>query len=132
MAVRSAKPGIGGICRVAGRRANTFRFQPLRGRWAGISVAAMTEPAPAAPENPARYTAEQYFALVDQGVLEHDDKVELLEGVVVAMAPENLWHASGVRLVFETLRAAVGRRAYVDQQHCFVAGPLSVPEPDVA
>jgi Uma2 family endonuclease len=92
----------------------------------------MTEPAPAAPENPARYTAEQYSALVDQGVLEHDDKVELLEGVVVAMAPENLWHASGVRLVFEALRAAVGRRAYVDQQHCFVARPLSVPAPDLA
>src|SRR5882724_9030534 len=92
----------------------------------------MTEPAPAAPESPAQYTVEQYFALVDQGVLEPDDKVELLEGVVVAMVPEGLWHANGVRWVSETLRAAIGDRAYVDQQHCFIAGPLSVPEPDVA
>lgn len=91
----------------------------------------MTEPAPAASESPARYTVEQYFALVDQGVLEPDDKVELLEGVVVAMAPENLWHANGVRLVARALTAALGDRVYVDQQHCFVAGALSVPEPDV-
>jgi Uma2 family endonuclease len=74
---------------------------------------------------------EQYFALVDQGVLEEDDNVELLEGVVVAMASENLWHANGVRLAFEALRVAVGTRAYVDQQHCFIAGTMSVPEPDV-
>jgi Uma2 family endonuclease len=91
----------------------------------------MTEPAPAAPGLPARLTVEQYFALVDQGVLEEDDNVELLEGVVVAMASENLWHANGVRLAFEALRVAVGTRAYVDQQHCFIAGSMSVPEPDV-
>jgi Uma2 family endonuclease len=90
------------------------------------------EPAPAIPAIPATYTVEQYFALVDQGVLEPDDHVELLEGVVVAMAPERLWHANGVRWVYEALRAAVGSRAYVDQRHCFIAGPMSVPEPDVA
>jgi Uma2 family endonuclease len=75
---------------------------------------------------------EQYFALVDQGVLEPDDKVELLEGVVVAMVPEGLWHANGVRLVARALTIAIGARAYVDQQHCLIAGALSVPEPDVA
>jgi Uma2 family endonuclease len=92
----------------------------------------MTEPAPAAPGLPARLTVEQYFALVDQGILEENDRVELLEGVVVAMAPENVWHANGVRWVARGLTNAVGARAYVDQQHCFIAGALSVPEPDVA
>jgi Uma2 family endonuclease len=92
----------------------------------------MTEPAPAAPGLPARLTVEQYFALVDQGILEENDRVELLEGVVVAMAPENVWHANGVRWVARALTAAVGTRAYVDQQHCFIAGTFSVPEPDVA
>ena len=92
----------------------------------------MTEPAPAAPGLPARLTVEQYFALVDQGVLEENERVELLEGVVVAMASENVWHASGVRYAYEALRAAVEPRAYVDQQHCFIAGAMSVPEPDIA
>jgi len=92
----------------------------------------MVEPAPAAPGLPARLTVEQYFALVDQGILEENDRVELLEGVVVAMAPENVWHANGVRWVARALTTAVGTRGYVDQQHCFIAGAFSVPEPDVA
>ncbi len=48
------------------------------------------------------------------------------------MAPEGIWHANGVRWVYEALRGAVGAQAYVDQQHCFIAAPMSVPEPDVA
>src|SRR4029079_11462581 len=91
----------------------------------------MTEPAPAAPGLPARLTVEQYFALVDQGVLEENDNVELLEGVVVAMASENLWHANGVRLAYEALRTATGDRGCVVQHHAFIAGAMSVPEPDV-
>ena len=43
---------------------------------------------PSAPAE-ARYTAARYFALVDEGVLGPDDRVELLEGVIVAMSPQN-------------------------------------------
>ena len=32
------------------------------------------------------FTVERYFALIDEGVLEPDDRVELLEGVVVSAA----------------------------------------------
>ena len=92
----------------------------------------MPEPAPATSGSPARYTADEFFALVDRGLLHPDDRVELLEGVVVAMAAENPWHATGVRLVASTLQRAVGERAFVDQQHCLVLGGLSVPQPDVA
>ena len=106
--------------------------QALRAGRTGDKRRRMTEPAPAAPGLPARLTVEQYFALVDQGILEENDRVELLEGVVVAMAPENVWHANGVRWVARALTTAVGTRAYVDQQHCFIAGAFSVPEPDVA
>lgn len=91
----------------------------------------MPEPAPTAPGLPARCTADEFFALVGRGMLDPDDRVELLEGVVVAMASENPWHASGVRLVSAALARAVGERAFVDQQHCVILGELSVPEPDV-
>jgi len=47
----------------------------------------MTYPAPTEPAPPGRFTVEQYFALVDEGVLSPDDRVELLEGVVVARRP---------------------------------------------
>ena len=42
-----------------------------------------------APEDAADpgLTVEEYFALADQGVLDPDERTELLEGVVVSMAP---------------------------------------------
>ena len=91
----------------------------------------MPEPAPTAPGLPARCSVDEFFGLVDRGLLHPDDRVELLEGVVVAMASENPWHASGVRLVSRALTLAVGDRAFVDQQHCVILGEASVPDPDV-
>jgi Uma2 family endonuclease len=91
----------------------------------------MPEPAPTAPGLPARCSVDDFFGLVDRGLLHPDDRVELLEGVVVAMASENPWHASGVRLVSRALTLAVGDRAFVDQQHCVILGEASVPYPDV-
>jgi Uma2 family endonuclease len=90
----------------------------------------MVTAAPAPAE--ARYTSERYFALVDQGVLRPDDRVELLEGVIVAVAPQNPRHAVATSRTAESLRDAVGARAAVRVQIPLVAGPLSVPEPDVA
>jgi Uma2 family endonuclease len=80
---------------------------------------------------PARLTSERYLALVDEGVLAPDDRVELLEGLIVAKEPQSPWHASGVRCVFDRLVAALGPRALVTQQSPFVVGRRSVPEPDV-
>lgn len=88
----------------------------------------MTPGAPAA----ARYTAARYLALADEGVLGPDDRVELLEGVIVPMSPRNPAHASAVRRVDIALRAAVGEQAVVSSQLPLVAGADSVPEPDVA
>jgi Uma2 family endonuclease len=81
---------------------------------------------------PARVTREQYFALVDHGVLAEDDRVELLEGVIVAMAPEGPRHAGVGNLVEDALRAALGDRACVRAGHPFDASAWSVPEPDIA
>jgi Uma2 family endonuclease len=91
----------------------------------------MNIPAPQ-PESAGRFTVERYLALVDEGVLAPDDRVELLEGVVVAMAPQNTPHASAVARVTTILIEAIGRRAVVRSQLSFVAGPYSMPEPDVA
>ena len=79
-----------------------------------------------------RYTADEYFGLVDRGVLDPDDKVELLEGVIVTVAAQNPPHASAVALVNEVIRGAVQSRAVVRVQVPLVLGQQSVPEPDVA
>src|SRR5436309_11692776 len=92
----------------------------------------MARPAPSDPAVPARWPAEQYLRLVDQGVLAPDDRVELLEGVIVAMAPQNEPHAAGVRRVARALFRAVGDRAVVQVQLSLISGRHSVPEPDAA
>jgi Uma2 family endonuclease len=77
-------------------------------------------------------TVERYFALVDEGLLEPDDRVELLEGVVVAMSPRNPPHDAVMSLVLRALVEAVGARAAVRCQCSLVLGRYSAPEPDVA
>jgi Uma2 family endonuclease len=91
----------------------------------------MTDLAPSIPSEPTRISVERYLGLVEAGVLGEDDRVELLEGVIVAMAPQNPPHAAGVARVYEAVRTAVGRRAHVRSQLALVLR-RSVPEPDLA
>ena len=92
----------------------------------------MAHPAPTSePLDPRRLNVEQYFALVDEGVLAEDDHVELLEGVVVAMPPSGPLHATVTFLVDDVLRKALGDRAAIRCQGTFIAGTYSAPEPDV-
>src|SRR6266446_7761345 len=88
----------------------------------------MTQPAQAE----SKYTSEAYFGLVDGRVLHPDDRVELLEGVIVAISPQNPPHASAIAQVDDALRGAIGKRAVVRVQSPLITGPYSVPEPDVA
>ena len=85
-----------------------------------------------APQPEPLFTTERYFALVDEGVLQPDDRVELLEGVIVAMAPQGIAHSAFVSIVARELGRLVGRRAAVQSQSPLLVGARSVPEPDIA
>jgi Uma2 family endonuclease len=80
----------------------------------------------------ARTSTREFFELVDRGVIGRDDRVELLEGVIVAMSPQNPPHASATTKVQRALTEAIGKRAVVRVQLPLVIGGYSVPEPDVA
>src|SRR5438093_6345115 len=68
-----------------------------------------------------RFTSEEYFALIDQGTLRPDDRVELLEGVVVAMAPQNPRHAVAgdlvCRLLLEKKKGVRHERVQDEDEH---------------
>jgi Uma2 family endonuclease len=104
---------------------DSYLFSPLG---AVVRLPRMIAPAPA----DARYTAERYFALVEEGVLRPDDRVELLEGVIVSMAPQGPPHAYVIMRLHRILFETIGTRAAIRGQMPFVAGPYSVPEPDIA
>lgn len=96
-----------------------------------IEAATVSSMTPGAPAT-ARYTAARFLALVDEGVLHPDDRVELLEGVIVSMSPHNPAHASAVRRAYEALRVAIGPEAFMSVQLPLVVSAASVPEPDLA
>ena len=91
----------------------------------------MSDLAPAVPHEPTRMSVERYLGLVESGALGPDDRVELLEGVIVAMAPQNPAHAAGVSRAYAAVSRAIGDRAYVRSQLSLVLR-RSVPEPDLA
>src|SRR5262245_23902549 len=78
------------------------------------------------------YTVEEYYGLVDDGVLGEDDHVELLEGVIVAGEPQSPPHAAGVTRAHIALVHALGERAIVRSGLDYIAGRRSAPEPDLA
>ena len=84
------------------------------------------------PRRASGYAADEYFGLVEKGVLGADDDVELLEGVIVAAEPQNPRHASAVWRLQRLLERVLGERAIVRGQLDYVAGRRSVPAPDVA
>jgi Uma2 family endonuclease len=91
----------------------------------------MTDLAPSVPSRPTLISVERYLDLVETGVLGPDDRVELLEGVIVAMTPQNPPHAAGVARVYQAVSVAVGGRAHLRSQLSLVLR-RSVPEPDLA
>ena|SRR5438132_161171 len=92
----------------------------------------MARPAPNDAGGETRYTVARYLALFEEGALAPDDRVELLEGVVIAMPPSNPPHAAAISRIIRALFEAVGRKATLRVQSSFVAGRYSMPEPDVA
>ena len=72
----------------------------------------------------------EYEHLATEGYFD-DERVELLFGVVVAMAPIDPSHAESTDEVRTALARALGDRARVMGQRPFAASEISEPEPDV-
>jgi Uma2 family endonuclease len=83
-------------------------------------------------ETEHRVNVGEYFALVEEGLIAPDDRVELLEGIIVSMPPQSPLHAAGVTRVERRLREALPTATIIRVQMPFMAGAISVPEPDVA
>lgn len=80
-----------------------------------------------------RWTRREYHDLVDAGFLSEDDPVELIDGEIIQMSPQNTPHAVAVRLARRVLRQVFPRDDYmVDEQLPLALDPDSEPEPDVS
>lgn len=79
-----------------------------------------------------RLTVEQYHRMAETGVLARDARVELIEGVIVDMAPIGSRHAATVNRLTRALTKAVGTRAIISVQNPIRLGDRSEPQPDLA
>jgi Uma2 family endonuclease len=74
----------------------------------------------------------EYEMLVAQGVFDENDRVQLLDGELVELTPQNSPHARAVEALTERLVPALVGTARVLVQLPLVAGEYSEPEPDIA
>ncbi|GIX47743.1 MAG: hypothetical protein KatS3mg131_1954 [Candidatus Tectimicrobiota bacterium] len=79
-----------------------------------------------------RFTVAEYHKMAEAGILGEDDRVELIEGELVAMSPIGSRHATCVRRLNALLSRGAGERAIVDVQNPVRLGEHSEPQPDLA
>src|SRR5437773_12390393 len=79
-----------------------------------------------------RFTIEEYERMAETGILEQDERVELIEGEIVEMSPIGNPHAAFVANLTHLLVHAVGDRARVWVQGPVRVPPRSKPQPDLA
>ncbi len=79
-----------------------------------------------------RFTLEDYYRMQEAGILTEDDRVELIEGEIVQMAPIGSRHAAGVKNLANRLGPLVQGRALIAVQDPVRLGPGSEPQPDFA
>jgi Uma2 family endonuclease len=79
-----------------------------------------------------RFTTAEYHAMAEAGVLAEDERVELITGEIVRMAPIGSRHAGCVRGLNRQLSRLLGYKASIAVQDPVVLDDTSEPEPDIA
>jgi len=79
-----------------------------------------------------RFTRVEYERLIDIEFFQPDERLELIDGLLVVREPQDSPHATGVRLVLTALRAVFGAGWIVDSQLPVALDDHSEPEPDAA
>ena len=74
----------------------------------------------------------EYHRMGEVGILGERDRVELIEGELVAMSPIGSYHVGTVITLTQSLSQAVGNRALVSVQNSVRLDDFSEPEPDFA
>ena len=79
-----------------------------------------------------RMPRSRYERLVDTGVFGPEDRIELLDGLLVVREPQRARHATVVGLVRAALQKAFGSGYHIREEKPIALDRLSEPEPDVA
>ena len=79
-----------------------------------------------------RFTADQYRQMHRSGILDEDDRVELIDGEIVQLSPIGSIHAAQVNRLTQALTHHIAQRAIVSVQNPVHIDVYSEPQTDVA
>src|SRR5262245_41636377 len=80
---------------------------------------------------PYRFSVEDYHRMAEAGILGKGDRVELIDGEIIAMSPIGPRHLSCDDRIAELLFSGLRRRAIVRVQGSIRLGARSEPQPDL-
>lgn len=87
---------------------------------------------PIDPSLQAPLTVDQYHRMIEAGILGEDDRVELLEGVLIEMTPQGRPHARFLSRFTALAVPALGPDYRVRVQLPLTLPPYGEPEPDIS
>ena len=97
-----------------------------------MSTVVVTERFSPVPSWVRRFTLDEYHRLIEMGLFEPGEHVELLEGVIYTMSPQRPAHAVGLSRLQTEFYACLGRSVIVRTQSPITLPSLtSEPEPDL-
>lgn len=84
------------------------------------------------PLKTRRWTRVEYERLVEHGLFQPDERVELLDGLLVVREPQGSLHAMVVTAVRRALERAFGSAYHVRDEKPVALDKASEPQPDLA
>lgn len=90
-----------------------------------------TAPARDTGVRPRRWTREEYYRAYDLGLFGPEERLELLDGEIIAKLTQNTPHAYGLLAATDVLRTAFAEGHHVRSQLPLVLNDASEPQPDV-
>ncbi|MGI8502300.1 MAG: Uma2 family endonuclease [Hassallia sp.] len=78
------------------------------------------------------WTVADYHRMAETGILDEDERVELLEGKIIWMSAKGTAHSSAVARTYKLLENRLGNQAWILIQDPIKLNQRSEPEPDVA
>lgn len=79
-----------------------------------------------------RFTVQEVLRMVETGILSDDEPVELLDGELVLMTPQDSWHATTTKKAERLLEEALGPGFHARTHSPILVTEEDLPEPDVA
>ena len=79
-----------------------------------------------------RFTVREYYRMAEAGILHEDDRIELIEGDIIEMAPIGHRHTACVKRLNHLFIEQLGLRVVISVQDPIRLSPRSEPQPDLA